>query len=149
MIRFLEKKIPSSGPKLWFLYPFPEQTVQQPTYIAHIWRYFPSAPCKKSQWQWKRKVTGKIDNTVDMSTNSKILFSSLFIFCTYTYVLLLLTWRKALIQFFPSDPSQFMYLIFRGRVGGEESFGGRRGFQNFCPLHDGNYGNDENHDGLI
>lgn len=34
-------------------------------------------------------------------------------------------------------------------MGGEESFGGGRGFQNFSPLHDGNYGNDENHDGLI
>ena len=134
MIRFLEKKYPPLDPNSDFYTLSQSKTVQQPTYIAHIWRYFPPAPCKKSQWQWKRKVTGKIDNTVDMSTNSKILFSSLFIFCTYTYVLLLLTWRKALIQFFPSDPSQFIYLIFRGRVGGEESFGGGGGVSRIFPL---------------
>ena len=32
---------------------------------------------------------------------------------------------------------------------GRRVSGGGRGFQNFSPLLDGNYGNDENHDGLI
>lgn len=34
-------------------------------------------------------------------------------------------------------------------MGRRVSGGGGRGFQNFSPLLDGNYGNDENHDGLI
>lgn len=43
-------------------------------------------------------------------------------------------------------PSQFMYFIFRGRGWGREF---RWVFRIFFPLPDGNYGHDENHDGLI
>lgn len=46
------------------------------------------------------------------------------------------------------SPSQFIlfYLFWGGGGVGRRLLGG---FQNFSLLHDGNYGHDENHEGLI